>query len=89
MSIRDALKVEVSVATSRRAQPVWFRVLKWIVIIAAVGYFRRSPYLWWGLGVAFAFSIGVHLLWRVKTRRWTQRWGGWDDVEAAARARRP
>jgi hypothetical protein len=84
----DALRVEVSVAFSRRAQPVWFRVLKWIVIVVAVGYFRRSPLLWWGLGAAFGISIGMHLLWRVKTRTWTRPWGGWSDVEAAARARR-
>jgi membrane-bound metal-dependent hydrolase YbcI (DUF457 family) len=87
MSLREAWRVEVAVATSRRAQPVWFRVVKWIVIIAALWYFRRSRYLWPGLGAAFALSIGLHLLWRVKTRRWTRPWRGWSDVETAERAR--
>jgi hypothetical protein len=88
VSFKDAWRVEVAVATSRRAQPAWFRVLKWVVIVGAVWYFRRSAYLWWGLGVAFAFSIGLHLMWRIKTKRWTQPWGGWDDVETSARARK-
>ncbi len=88
MSVRDALRVEVSVAFSRRAQPVWFRVVKWIVLVAALWYFRSSRYLWLGLGIAFAFSLALHMLWRTKTKRWTQPWRGWNDVEAADRARR-
>ena len=27
-------------------------------------------------------AIGLHLLWRYKTKVWTQPWRGWDDVDA-------
>ncbi len=27
--------------------------------------------------------VALHMLWRVKTRAWTQAWGGWDDVDTA------
>jgi len=82
MSLRDALRVEFRVATSRRAQPVWFRVVKWTILIVVVGYFWRDPRLWRWLAVAFALSVVVHLVWRTKTKRWTQPWGGWNDLDA-------
>jgi hypothetical protein len=83
MSFRRTLKREVRVALSRRAQPVWFRVLKWVAILAIVVLFRRTPYLWlWILG-AVALGLSLHLVWRWKTRGWTRPWGGWDDTETA------
>jgi hypothetical protein len=27
-------------------------------------------------------GIPVHLLWRYKTKNWTQPWRGWNDVDA-------
>jgi len=33
MSVRDALLLEARVAFSRKAQPIWFRVLKWAIAI--------------------------------------------------------
>jgi hypothetical protein len=36
MSVRDALMLELRVALSRMAQPVWFRVLKWTIAIGVV-----------------------------------------------------
>lgn len=84
MRADNVLKREMRVALSRRAQPVWFRVLKWAVIITAVVVFRRAPsFQWWVLG-AVAVSLTLHFFWRWKTRGWTQPWYGWDDVDTAA-----
>ena len=83
MSLRDTLLVEFRVATSRKAQPVWFRVVKWAILIALGSYFWRDPRFWGWLAVAFALAIAVHLVWRAKTHRWTRPWRGWNDVEAA------
>lgn len=88
MSIRDALATEARVALSRRVQPHWFRVVKWIVIVAVVRYLWDRPSFWWWIGGTSALAISLHLLWRVKTRAWTRPWGGWDDVETAQRNRR-
>lgn len=85
-SILDTLKLETRVALSRNAQPVWFRVVKWAVIIVAVVRYWRASHFWSWMAAALAVSLGLHLFWRMKTKRWTQPWGGWDDVAATRRA---
>jgi hypothetical protein len=88
MSIRDALTAEARVAFSRRTQPHWFRVVKWIVILAVVRSLWDRPSFWWWTGGASVLAITLHVVWRVKTRTWTRAWGGWDDVDTAQRNRR-
>ena len=84
----SVLRREVRVALSRKAQPVWFRVLKWIAIVVFVFYFWASPHFWLYLAIALAFSLALHFFWRWKTKGWTQPWGGWDDVDTANREKR-
>ena len=82
MSIRDVMRREFRVAFSRRAQPFWFRVAKWIVAIGISVLLWGTPYFWlWILG-ALGLGLTVHFIWRWKTKGWTHPWGGWDDVEA-------
>ena len=51
MSLRDTVVLELRVALSRTAQPVWVRILKWTVIVSAVVYFwRASTFLVVGRG---------------------------------------
>ena len=83
MSVRDTLMLELRVAFSPRAQPVWFRVLKWTITIGLAWYFWRDPRFWWGLAGALVLAMTAHFVWRAKTRRWTKPWGGWNDVESA------
>src|SRR5262245_60937805 len=87
MSLRDALRLEWRIAFSRTGQPVWFRVLKWIVYLSVAAYFWRTPYLGWWIGGVPALGLIVHVIWRAKTKRWTQPWGGWNDLEVARRSR--
>ena len=82
MPIGWTLKREVRVATSRRAQPIWFRVAKWIVFIAIIAWLWPSPYFWWWIGGGLLLGVGVHLIWRWKTKGWTQPWFGWNDLDA-------
>ena len=35
----------------------------------------------------FGVAVGLHLLWRSKTKVWTQPWRGWNDVDAVQRGR--
>ena len=79
------LRREVRVALSRKAQPVWFRVLKWIVIIVLAVYFWASPHFWLYVAIALVFALALHFFWRWKTKGWTRPWGGWNDVETANR----
>jgi hypothetical protein len=83
MAAGNAVKREVRVALSGHAQPLWFRLLKWAVILTLVVRFWRHPYFWWWVLGLLALSLTLHFLWRYKTKAWTQPWGGWDDVETA------
>ena len=89
MSLGDALRLELRVAFSRRAQPIWFRALKWAVVVAAVWRFWRAPHFWWGTGALVGLAVAAHLVWRTKTKRWTRAWGGWSDLEAGRPPKRP
>jgi hypothetical protein len=83
MLMRNAIRRELRVAFSRKAQPVWFRVAKWILAVGISVLLWSTPYFWlWILG-ALGLGLTVHFVWRWKTKGWTRPWGGWEDVEAA------
>lgn len=82
MSLRSALELELRVATSRTVQPVWFRVVKWILLASVATYFWGAPYFWSSVAGVVLLAGGLHLVWRTKTKRWTQPWWGWNDVAA-------
>jgi hypothetical protein len=73
---------ELRVAFSRRAQPPWFRIAKWTALLALAFLFWRDRWFWWLLGALFGAALVLHLLYRHKTRRWSQPWGGWNDLDA-------
>ena len=81
--MNETIKREFRVAFSKKAQPVWFRIVKWAIVIGVVIALWGKPALWWLLGVMALGTTIVHFTWRWKTKGWTQPWGGWNDVEAA------
>ena len=80
MSLVELLKKELRVATSLKAQTPWFRIAKWVVILAVGRWMWGHTYFWPVVLGAIAVSVALHLFWRSKTKGWTQPWGGWDDV---------
>jgi hypothetical protein len=78
----NTLQREVRVALSPRAQPWWFRVIKWCIIITITARYRQRHWFPYAAGFALAGSITLHLFYRWKTHSWTRPWGGWDDVTA-------
>jgi hypothetical protein len=76
------LKREAKVAFSRRVQPIWFRISKWIVFLTLIYRARTRPILRRWIKVLFLAGLGLHLFYRAKTKGWTQPWGGWDDLAA-------
>jgi hypothetical protein len=60
---------------------VWFRLVKWMAIVAIGVVFWRSVYFWLGLLGALVLGLLLHLFWRWKTKGWTQPWGGWNDLD--------
>jgi hypothetical protein len=61
MSLRDVLMLEARVALSRKAQPNWFRVLKWAIAISVGWYLWRDSHFWWWIGGALGLAVTVHL----------------------------
>jgi len=80
--MKAAIRREFRVAFSPRAQPVWFRVLKWACILVGVVLFHDRSWFWWCLAVLAVTAMLLHLLYRWKTKVWTRPWGGWNDLAA-------
>jgi hypothetical protein len=78
----DTIKREFRVACSKRAQPVWFRISKWTILLGGAFAFSGSGYFWYWVAGLSVIGILVHILYRWRTRGWTRPWGGWDDLEA-------
>jgi hypothetical protein len=83
MSMRNVIRRELQVAFSRKAQPIWFRVVKWLLFIGISALLWSTPYFWWWILGMLGLSLTVHFVWRWKTKGWTRPWRGWKDIEAA------
>lgn len=82
--MRETIERELRVAFSKKAQPVWFRIVKWTVFLGVSGALLSTKRAWfwsWLLGTTLAGAT-VHTIWRWKTEGWTRPWGGWHDLEA-------
>jgi hypothetical protein len=66
------------VAFSRHAQPLWFRVLKYVVLGCFIYFFWKSAFFWWVLAIVLILGLLLHLWYRHKTEAWTKSFGGWD-----------
>ena len=80
--MRQTIVREWRVALLRRAQPLWFRIIKWTVFLGVSAALLGSRRFWYWMLAAALASITVHLIWRWKTQGWTRPWGGWNDLEA-------
>ena len=81
----DTVKREVRVAFSRTAQPLWFRIAKWVVFVGVIRRLHGTRWFWaWVVGAVVA-STALHFVYRWKTQGWTQPWGGWNDQAAVQR----
>lgn len=81
-ALSHTLRREFRVAFSLKAQPLWFRILKWLAILAVVVGYHGAPWFWLLIAACFSAALGIHFLYRWKTRAWTHGWGGWKDLEA-------
>ena len=51
------------------------------VMVTAVFYQSRT---YWLIVLAILVAcLLVHMLYRIKTKAWSQPWGGWNDVQTA------
>jgi len=77
MTLHPAIKRELEVAFSKDAQPVWFRIVKYI-LLAALFYFLWGTRLLWIVFVSIVFmGTCLHFWFRYKTQGWTKSYGLW------------
>jgi len=77
MALGKTIKRELEVAFSKHSQPIWFRVLKYILLGCILFFFWGTKLLWIILLIAFAFAMLLHFWYRYKTHRWTKSYGLW------------
>ena len=81
-TLNYTLRRELRVAFSRHAQPVWFRIIKWMLVITGIVLFHDLSWFWWTMAALAITGTLVHFIYRRKTKVWTRAWGGWNDVAA-------
>lgn len=81
-ALSAGLRREFRVAFSKHAQPVWFRVIKWAMLITLNAMFWHEPNFWWCLLAVSLSGLVLHFFYRWKTIAWTRPWGGWNDLAA-------
>jgi hypothetical protein len=74
---------EMRVARSLKAQPVWFRALKWCVVLPFMYWLWHTRWFWPVTVCMVPVGLGFHFFFRWKTAGWTRPWGLWDDVKTA------
>lgn len=68
MPLKHALKRELEVAFSKHAQPVWFRIVKYMVIVTLLYFLWGSRWLWITFLILLGPAVALHLWYRHKTR---------------------
>ena len=76
-SFSETTKREIEVAFSKHSQPIWFRIVKYIVLGVLVYSLWGNDILWIVLVVLLLLSLCLHFWYRFKTRGWTQSYRGW------------
>jgi hypothetical protein len=76
--MKKALQREIEVAFSKHAQPVWFRIAKWIVFLSVLYLLWGTKYIWWVIAGLVLVALSVHFFYRYKTKGWTKSYGLWN-----------
>ena len=77
MALGKIIKRELEVAFSKHSQPIWFRVLKYILLGFILYFFWDTKLLRIILLIMFAFAMLLHFWYRYKTHGWTKSYGLW------------
>ena len=68
----------MEVAFSKNSQPVWFRVMKYILLGILIYFTWRKPFFWWMIAALLIISLVIHFYYRYKTKGWTRSFGMWN-----------
>lgn len=71
------MKREIEVAFSKHSQPIWFRIVKYILLAVLVYALWGTNLFWIVLAILLVVSLSLHFWYRYKTKGWTQDYGMW------------
>ena len=77
MSFNNILKRELEFAFSKHAQPVWFRIVKYVVIGFIIYFFWGTRFIWYFFSTMLVVGLALHFWYRHKTKGWTRSYGMW------------
>ena len=77
MALSKIIRREFEVAFSKHSQPIWFRVLKYILLGTIIFFFWGTKLLWIILPITFVFAMLLHFWYRYKTNGWTKSYSLW------------
>ncbi|HWA35088.1 MAG TPA: hypothetical protein VG737_13195 [Cyclobacteriaceae bacterium] len=77
MGLSKVVRRELEVAFSRKSQPLWLRIMKYLVLGLGVYFFWGHEYFWQGLAAMIVLALAVHFWVRHKTAGWTKSYGLW------------
>ena len=82
--IIEEIKYDANFIKGHQLQPGWYKVLKVFLILGFLGgylYFFGSSKTLLLSAVFFSLSLVVHMVYRIKTKRYTQSWLDFEVVE--------
>lgn len=68
----------MEVAFSKNTQPVWFRIVKYVLLSILIYFTWTKPFFWWMMSGLAALGFIIHFYYRFKTKGWTKSFGGWN-----------
>jgi O-antigen/teichoic acid export membrane protein len=77
MRLNEIIKRELEVAFSKNSQPAWFRISKYILLIAVLYFLWGSKWLWTIVLSMLGVALLLHFWYRYKTKSWTKSYGMW------------
>jgi hypothetical protein len=89
MALNKTIKRELEVAFSKNSQPIWFRVLKYILLGIILFFFWDTKLLWIILPIMFVFAMLLHFWYRYKTSGWTKSYGLWKHEKVGLEKKKP
>lgn len=77
MRIPEIIRRELEIVFAKDAQPVWFRIAKYLLLALLIYLFWGSKIIWIIILTIVTFSLMVHFWFRYKTNGWTTSYGPW------------
>ena len=88
MPLPSIVQREFEVAFSKGAQPVWFRIVKYILLGGMFYFLWGTKLLWLIFFSLITIGTALHFWFRYKTQGWTKSYGLWKHETEGSTAKK-